>query len=119
MKIFEKYNFKTENTIISKSEFRKLPFLDKDAFNIELFDKTIKKADEYLVKEIPQLTLSMYRAYNTLGSTSVYGSPYRTRMEMALCLAFAELYTGEGKYFDKMLDVVYAMLDEPTWMLPE
>lgn len=119
MKIFENYNFNVKNNIISDTEFRSLPFCKKDALVGEKLEKIIEEAERDLERDIPPLTLSLYRAYNVNGSTSAYGSPYRTRMNMALRLAFAEIYTGDGKYFDKMLDVVWAMLDEPTWMLPE
>lgn len=120
MKIFEKYNFEVKGNILTKDSFRLMQFLDKNELQKDKIEKLISAADKDLEREIPSLTLSKYRAYNTNGSTSAYGSPYRDRMNMALRLAFAEIYTGEsGKYFDKMLDVVWAMLDEPTWMLPE
>ena len=120
MKIFEKYNFETKGAILSKEAFRLLPFLNKDALQGDKIEKLIAAADKDLEREIASLTLSKYRAYNVNGSTAAYGSPYRDRMAMAMRLALAEIYTGEsGKYFDKMLDVVWAMLDEPTWMLPE
>ena len=120
MKIFEKYNFEVKGNILTKDSFRLMPFLDKKELQGDKLQKLLTAADNDLEREIPSLTLSKYRAYNTNGSTTAYGSPYRDRMNMALRLAFAEIYTGEsGKYFDKMLDVVWAMLDEPTWMLPE
>ena len=119
MKIFEKYNFETKDNIISKEAFGLLDFCKKEALIPEKLEQLITAADADLTREIPNLTLSMYRAYNVNGSTSAYGAPYRMRMAMALRLALAELHTGDGKYFDKMLDVVWSMLDEPTWMLPE
>lgn len=119
MKIFEKYNFEVNGNIISKDEFRLLDFCQKTAIREEKLGKIMAGAEKDLEREIPSLTLSKYRAYNTQGSTTAYGTPYRDRMAMALRLALAEIVTREGKYFDKMLDVVWAMLDEPTWMLPE
>ena len=119
MKIFEKYKFNVKDNVISKESFRLLDFCRKDALDPAKRERIIADADADLERDIPHLTMSMYRAYNVSGSTTAYGRPYRMRMDMALRLALAELYTGEGKYFDKMLDVVYLMLDEPTWMLPE
>ena len=118
MKIFEKYNFEVHGNVISKEEFKLLPFLKKEAFNKDKLSRVIKQADTDLEKDIPPLTLSQYRAYHITGSTSAYGTPYRERMNMAMRLCFAELYTGEGKYVDKLADVIWAMLDESTWMLP-
>ena len=119
MKIFENHNFKVKGNVITKESFRLLDFCKKESLDPAKRDRMIADADADLAREMPHLTMSMYRAYNTNGSTSAYGGPYRARMNMALRLALAEIYTGEGKYFDKMLDVVWAMLDEPTWMLPE
>lgn len=119
MKIFEKYNFKVKGDIISKDDFCLLDFCTKEAIKKNKLEKILNGAENDLTRDIPSLTLSKYRAYNIKGSTTEYGTPYRERMSMALRLAFAEIATGEGKYFDKMLDVVWAMLDEPTWMLPE
>lgn len=119
MKIFEKYNFEVHGNVISKEEFKLFPFLKKESFNNDKLSRVIKQADMDLEKDIPHLTLSQYRAYHINGSTSAYGAPYRERMNMAMRLCFAELYTGEGKYVDKLADVIWAMLDESTWMLPE
>ena len=119
MKIFEKYDFQVDGSVISRESFGTLDFCKKDALIPEKLEMLLKNANSDLEREIPHLTMSMYRAYNVSGSTTAYGTPYRMRMAMALRLALAEIYTGEGKYFDKMLDVVWAMLDEPTWMLPE
>lgn len=119
MKIFEKHNFNVKGNVISKDSFSSLAFCKKEALDPGKRDRMIADANADLEREIPHLTMSMYRAYNVNGSTMAYGRPYRMRMDMALRLALAEIYTGEGKYFDKMLDVVCAMLDEPTWMLPE
>lgn len=119
MKIFQNYNFTVKGKLISKEEFRSLPFLKKEAIVASKAEAIVKRANIDLESQIPPLTLSQYRSYNTIGSTREYGAPYRERMNMALRLAFAKIITGEDKYFDKMLDVVWAMLDESTWMLPE
>lgn len=96
-----------------------MPHLRTDALNKSRLESLIARADEDLDAPIPPLTLSDYRAYNITGSTMTYGSPYRRRMDMALRLAMAEIHTNSGRYFEKMLDVIWAMLDESTWMLPE
>lgn len=119
MKIFEKHNFNVVGNVISAADFRALPFCQKDALISEKLEGLIKDAEGDIDREIPNMTLSLYRAYNVTGSTSAYGSPYRIRMAMALRLALAYIHTKEEKYFEKMLDTVWLMLDEPTWMLPE
>ena len=119
MKIFEKYNFIVKDNIISQKDFCHLDFCKAENLDKSKLDEAVARAEKDLECDIPALTLSMYRAYNISGSTSAYGGPYCKRMDMAMNLALAKIRTGEDKYFNKMLDVVWAILDEPTWMLPE
>ena len=86
MKIFEKYNFNIKGNILSKSEFKLLPFCQKEALVEDKVKELLLAAEEDLKRKIPSLTLSKYRAYNVSGSTSEYGSPYRMR-----CSLWAEI----------------------------
>lgn len=119
MKIFEKYNFDVRGIVLPLSDFKMVGEGEGDVLNGEKLRKTLKLAEEDLTAPIPLLTLSDYRAYSLVGSTTAYGAPYCQRMSMAFRLAIAEMYHKNGKYFDKMLDLVFAILDEPTWVLPE
>ena len=119
MKIFEKKNYIVKGNVLPKEQFRLARDVDEYKVDAKRVEKVIEKADEDLTADIPMLTLSMYRGYIENGSTTVYGGPYRQRMEMAMRLFIAELHTDSGKYIDKLADVIWAMLDEPTWMLPE
>lgn len=119
MKIFENKNYSIKGRVLSKDDFR----LARDVVEYKIdptrVERVIEKAEKDLVDTIPALTLSMYRDYLENGSTTVYGQPYRRRMEMAMNLFVAEYVTDSGKYVDKLADVIWAMLDESTWMLPE
>ena len=64
MKIFEKYNFEVKGKIISKESFGLLDFCKKESLDPGKRDKMIASADADLEREIPHLTMSMYRAYN-------------------------------------------------------
>ena len=119
MKIFENKKYDVKGHVLSKDDFKLAR--DEQSYTIDpkRVEKILEKAEESLVKPIPMLTLSMYRNYLEEGSTTVYGAPYRERMEMAMQLFVAEYVTDSGKYIDKLADVIWAMLDESTWMLPE
>ena len=119
MKIFERYNFDVTGNILSLDDFVLARDKESDSLNGEKLDAVLKDAETDLETPIPPLYLSNYRAYSLVGSTGAYGNPYCQRMAMAFRLAIAEMYYKNGKYFDKMLDTVWAMLDEPTWVLPE
>lgn len=121
MRIFEKYNFDISGRVLPLEGFKlmrevKDPVINTDAADVE---KLVRGAEEDLTKEIPSLTLSKYRDYLENGSTTVYGSPYRQRMSMLMRMAFAEKIEGKGRFIDKIADVIWAMCEESTWMLPE
>lgn len=119
MKIFERKNYNLKGKVLSKDEFRLARELAEYKVDPKRVEGVINKAEKNLTDTIPMLTLSMYRDYLENGSTTVYGNPYRTRMEMAMNLFVAEYTTDSGKYIDKLADVIWAMLDESTWVLPE
>lgn len=119
MKIFERKEFDIKGRVLSKDSFRLARDAEEYKIDPSRVSKVIEKADKNLGDTIPELTLSMYRNYLEEGSTTVYGAPYRERMEMAMNLFIAEYVTDSGKYIDKLADVIWAMLDESTWMLPE
>ena len=119
MKIFERKNYQVKGNVLSKEAFRLARDVEEYKIDPSRVEKVIEKAEKNLTDEIPALTLSMYRNYLEQGSTTVYGHPYRERMEMAMNLFLAEYVTDSGKYVDKLADVIWAMLDESTWMLPE
>ena len=119
MKIFERKGFDVKGKVLSKNDFRLAREVDEYKIEPDRVADVILKAEKNLSDPIPMLTLSMYRNYLEEGSTTVYGNPYRNRMEMAMNLFIAEYVTDSGKYVDKLADVIWAMLDESTWMLPE
>lgn len=119
MKIFESKKFDVKGKVLSKEDFRLARDVAEYKIDTKRIEHVMEKAEKHLLAPIPMLTLSMYRNYLEEGSTTVYGAPYRERMEMAMNLFLAEYVTDSGKYIDKLADVIWAMLDESTWMLPE
>ena len=119
MKIFENYNFETKGNIVPLSDFHPLGKSGAPNFNKNKVKSALVKAEGLLTAPIPTLSLSQYRSYHEKGSTVAYGTPYCERMDMAFQLLIAELCEGNGRYTDKIADVVWAMLEEATWVLPE
>ena len=119
MRIFENKNYIVEGNVLSKDGFRLARELKEYKVDERRVESVIEKAEGDLSAPIPALTLTLYRDYLENGSTTAYGTPYRRRMEMAMDLFVAEYVTDSGKYIDKLADVIWAMLDESTWVLPE
>ena len=119
MKIFEQKRYNIKGRVLSKEEFRLARDEKEYIIDPKRVASVMEKADKDLASDIPMLTLSMYRDYLENGSTTVYGTSYRKRMDMAMNLFVAEMVTDSGKYIDKLADVIWAILDESTWVLPE
>ena len=78
----------------------------------------IKRAEAHLTKEIPILPASVYLDYPRNGNRSRYESIHFARRSMALDLAIAEYCEKQGRFADKLMDVVWAIMEESTWIIP-
>ena len=80
--------------------------------------RIVKKAEELLEKEIPLLPASVYRQYVTIGDRANFESIYFLRRDMAVIFAAAEAYENKGRFTERLMDVVWAIMEESTWILP-
>lgn len=121
MKIFENRNYNVKGRVLPIDSFRFIREAKELTFNTKSAEmrEVMKYADMALSQEIPPLPLSKYRAYLENGSTVIYSAPYRARMTMLMRMSIAEKVKGKGRFIDKIADVIWAMCEESTWMLPE
>ncbi len=79
----------------------------------------IKKADEILNENIPQLVFSEYIRFATEGNRICYQDPYFARRQNLSFLTIALCLTGnKEKYMPKILDYTIAVMEEFTWVIP-
>ena len=118
MRIFEESGISVKGNILPIHEF---------SFFTDLAEKSINKADEErlialaeaaLSEPIPQLTLSAYRDYYISGSRNPYDADYRRRRSMMMELALGEYCENKGRFTVKLADVIFAILEESTWVIP-
>lgn len=118
-RLFEGYKF--TGKILPFESFR--PFLDKKqdltkAWSDERKNSCIKQAESYLQEKIPSLPATLYAQFRRNGNRSLYETPYFERRVMAISLACAEAIENKGRFTDKLMDVVWAILEETTWVVP-
>lgn len=71
------------------------------------------------VRDIPASKYSEFIIFNVTGSRDEYQSSYFHRRRVMNTSALLSLiYPEEEKYFTKLCDAVWAILDEYTWVLP-
>ena len=119
MKIFQPrglYNVKGK--VLSREQFKPFRELEGYEFNPKRMEKVVASAEKYLDMEVPMLPASLYREFTVNGNRANYEGLFFRRRDMALTLALAEAYEKKGRFAEKLMDAVWAIMEESTWMLP-
>ncbi len=119
MKIFQPrglYNVKGK--VLPRSEFRLFSELTEYEYNERKLKRTVAQAEKFLNEEVPMLPASLYRDFTVTGNRARYEGLFFKRRDMALHLALAEFYEKKGRFTEKLMDAVWAIMEESTWILP-
>ena len=117
-KIFKEAGINADGIVLSLEEFRLYTDGSYDRIPEENKERIIKDAEGYLEAEIPFMPLSLYREFFTIGNRANFEARFFKRRDMALTLAMAEYCEGKGRFTDKLADVIWAILEESSWILP-
>ena len=104
--------------VLSFEEYKPFAFLGELRINDEVAPTVIARAEEALAAPIPMLPLSLYRDFELTGMRSNYETPWRVRRNHLASCALAESYERKGRFIDKIADLVFAILEESTWVWP-
>ncbi|MCR5264832.1 MAG: heparinase II/III-family protein [Clostridiales bacterium] len=112
-----------ENSIIKEiktvpyENFKILGDINLDGSKIRLPNE-VRKAEALLGLPVPQLPASLYMRFYRDGNRSEYERPYFSRRNAALDLLLAELTEKEGRFTDTLVDYLWAICEESTWIIP-
>ena len=89
----------------------------------ESLDESIRtghvgQAEEHLGAEWPFLPASKYLGYARTGNRSEYEGLYFKRREMLGALVIGECVEGEGGFIDDIVNGVWAICEESSWVVP-
>ncbi len=93
------------------------PFLDLPVTPITC-DSVIPRAEALLDKPIPMLPASLYRQYYENGNRSNYEGLCFPRRNAILTLALAEATEQKGRFMDTLIDYLWAICEETSWVIP-
>ena len=113
--IFAKYIHDTASLILPWGSARLYGDLPETAFAAP---DTIPQAEAILEKPIPALPASLYRQFYENGNRANYEAPYFERRKNMLLLAAAEKTEGKGRFLDLLVDYIWAVCEETTWVIP-
>lgn len=77
----------------------------------------VKAAEEMLPEEIPAITKELWELFFTTGERKRFDDAYIRRRDMLLTLTLAEAHENRGRFTEKLLAVLRAITEEPTWIL--
>ena len=78
----------------------------------------IKKANDCIDFEIPILPLSQYIRFAEDGNRKEYETPYFSRRQALKDLMLGELCEKQGRFIPKIMDILFAICEESTWVIP-
>ena len=118
-KIFAEANYDVPSSVLPIEEFKL--FCDREQgfyLREEGREIAIKNAEALLDKKYGVLTANDYLLCLRTGNRQYYEGYYFERRKDLLALLLAEMYEKEGRFIDNILDVVWMMLEESTWVIP-
>ena len=117
-KVFNKLKINPAEVTLSKEAFKLFLDMENPTVSEEKMGYVIKRAEEYLKKPIPSLPLSLYREFQLNGNRTNYEDRYFERREMLVYLSLAESYERCGRFTDMLCDLIWAICDETSWLIP-
>ncbi len=78
----------------------------------------IEAAQALLDKTYPVLTATGYMGYLRTGKRTAYEGAYFDRRIDLLTLAYAEHFEGKGRFADAIVNLLWMILEETTWVAP-
>ncbi|HOP11046.1 MAG TPA: heparinase II/III family protein [Oscillospiraceae bacterium] len=77
----------------------------------------IEQAQQIAGQSIPVLPLSLYREFSQNGNRSNFQNAYFPRRQRLFALALGEFCEGKGKYITEIIDLIWAVCEETSWVI--
>ncbi|MBQ2955753.1 MAG: heparinase II/III family protein [Clostridia bacterium] len=103
------------------TEFAPFPKWGDDAWNRlpeECRKYLIGLAEQSADGVIPVLRATMYMEYKRNGNRSRYEAAYFERRDRLIFLMMGECIEGKGRFIDPIIDLLWAVCEETSWVIP-
>ncbi len=122
IRVFSRNNLRERSTLrellLTYDEFELYSDLKEKRINDEKGAYLVSRAEQYLEEPIPFLPLSLYRDFFKTGVRSAFEAEHHRRRDMLYYLASAEAYERKGRFMERIADLIWAMLEETSWVIP-
>ena len=118
-KIFAEANYDVKELILPIEEFKLFCDREKGFYlKDDCRESAIRNAEEILDKKYPMLTATDYLFRFRTGDRAYYEGLYFERRRDLLTFVLAETYEKAGRFTDKIMDMVWMILEESCWVIP-
>lgn len=118
IRVFRDSGTEARGRILPLEQFCLCSDLPEHRIQDEIGTYFVQCAEEMLEETIPLLPLSLYRDFARTGVRSRFEKPHHRRRMMLMYMTMAEAYERKGRFTEKIADVLWAILEESTWVLP-
>ncbi len=122
IRVFSRNNLRERSTVrellLPYDKFELYSDLKEKRINDEKGAYLVSRAEQYLEEPIPFLPLSLYRDFFITGVRSAFEAKHHRRRDMLYYLASAEAYERKGRFMERIADLIWAMLEETSWVIP-
>ena len=117
-RLFEKNGYTSaEGIVLPLSDFRLFTDLpNSDTIEDRYKEGIIKRAEALIGKEYPVILATDYMAYTRTGDRTAYGSKTFPKRGDLVSLVNAELVEGQGRFMDSIINLMWMILEESTWV---
>ena len=117
-KIFECKKDDFAEHVLPLEEIRLFSDLKQLSMTEETKAAIMNIAKEYAEKEYKPILAHTYMLYEKNGNRSVYENEYFMRRRMVWYLFLGEYMERKGRFLEKLVDGIWLILDECTWIVP-
>jgi hypothetical protein len=117
-KIFENKKDEFSKHVLSLKDFRLFSDVENLAFTEETKADIMAMAEEYAGMEYEPILAHSYMRYEKNGNRSIYEGEYFKRRRMVWYLLLGECIERKGRFLEKLIDGIWLILDECSWVVP-
>ena len=117
-KIFENKKEEFAKHVLSLEDFRLFSDMENLSFTEETKSDIMAIAEEYAAMEYEPILAHSYMRYEKNGNRSIYEGEYFKRRRMVWYLFLGEYIERKGRFLEKLIDGIWLILDECSWVIP-
>ena len=116
--IFETKKEEFAKYVLPLEEFRLFSDMDDLSFTEEAKASIFTFAEDYLQTDYQPILAHSYMRFEKNGNRSIYEGEYFQRRRMVWYLFLAEYIEKKGRFLEKLIDGIWLILDECSWVIP-